>query len=282
MSGAEISTEMRLREADLAGAILANPGKGAELGLEHYIKEVQAGRITLSDDVRRELSRLVGQFEDRAAENAGTAPTAVTSLPTEESLREQGRVHGLKAYEKLSGLKLDGVEEPPITDELLAKLAAQPMRSMLVLDAGHSLIELSKASQSGWKMFLGEEAPKRDFAGETHSSPQWVVVPMANCDEPRTLGLSKSAAIRAVQSSPKGSSLEIVAPDPRHVAIGILLHERETGEKLFPRYTFTNKSNVVVGCSDGGGFRVRGITAFRVDARGDADFGLAPVGIKKS
>jgi hypothetical protein len=210
-------------------------------------------------------------------------PAAVGKTPRKsnelDKLRQEGRVHGKEAYEKL-GIKV--ASEPEISKEILEQCRNAPVKSMIVLDMGRSLIDLADASKGGWTMILGDLAKTRDFAKETHSSPQWVVVPMKNCEEPRTLGLSKASAISVVQNSPKGVGLEIVAPDPRHQAIGILLHQRDTGEKLFKyKYTFTNKPNVVVGDSRARYFRVY-VDGLNVDASGADPVALAPSGIKKS
>jgi hypothetical protein len=200
---------------------------------------------------------------------------------TEEQLRAEGRVHGPEAYAKL-GLEVTG-EIPVISPDLVALCATQPVRSMIVLDAGHSLIDLAKASEGGWQMYIGDAARKRDFASATHDAPIWVIVPMEVSTEPQTLGMPKINAIRAVQEDPKNVDLTISAPDPRLKALGILLHERATGEKLLQGvYTLTSESNVVVGYSRSRGFSVHVDHYCRVDAGGIGYVALAPVGIKKT
>ncbi len=197
---------------------------------------------------------------------------------TEKTLRAEGRIHGSEAYEKLG---LEVTEEiPAISPELAALCAAQPVKSMLVLDAGHSLIDLAKASEDGWGMFLGYAVTQSSLASAAHDTPAWVIVPMEVSTEPQTRRLPKTDAIRAVQD--KNEDLTICTPDPRLMALGILLHERATGEELLQSvYTFTSESSVIVGYSDADGFCVDD-DSYDVDDDGFYGVGLAPVGITKN
>ena len=120
-------------------------------------------------------------------------------------LQADGRIHGLRAYSKLTGLNLAGIREPVIPQADLIKCNSQP-GNMLILDAGFSLRELAGASLTGWHMNLAD-CTYPSYYIRAHYSPKWVVVPM-------------------------GSQNEVSELDPRLVAMGILLHQRDTGQTL--------------------------------------------------
>jgi hypothetical protein len=104
---------------------------------------------------------------------------------------------------------------------------------------------------------LVDRTRKQDWAQTSLNKPKWGIIPMELSKDPETLGLPKARAIAEVQKSLGNTALVTHAPDPVYQAIGILLHERATEERLLRgNYTFTNKSNVVVGCSGAAGFLV--------------------------
>lgn len=202
---------------------------------------------------------------------------------TEERLRGEGRLHGPEAYSML-GLEVRG-EIPAISEDLVALCDAQPVKSMIVLDAGYSLLNLPTAprGKAGWGMWIEGAARERDFASVTHDTPAWVIVPMDISRKPKTIGLSKRDAIRAVQSDVNGQDLKIIAPDARLMALGLLLHGMSARKMPLPGnvYTFTNESDVFIGGTRREGFSVE-VHGEHIDAEGGWNTGLAPVAIKGS
>jgi len=145
-----------------------------------------------------------------------------------------------------------------------------------VLDVGCSLESLAEASQSGWSLRLGPLISHRSFAHATAKAPCWRIVPMENFTTPPTCGLSKHHPIKEVLNH-LGQPTRVEPLVPRLLALGILLHQRLTGERLFPTYTCTDKPHVVVGGSTEECFTVESRLVHEVDRKGNENVWLAPV-----
>lgn len=218
------------------------------------------------------LKELLSSYEQKALQSG---PLSTTQL------RNEGRLLGREAIRQLEHRKLDGISlhhlaEPAVPEVVLKTLQLQPVRSMLVLDVGCSLESLANASQSGWSLRLGPPISQRSFAHETAKGPCWRIVPMENFTTPPTCGLSKHHAIKEVLNH-LGRPMTVEPPDPRLLALGILLHQRLTGERLFPTYTFTDKPHVVVGGATEECFTVESRLVHEVDRKGNENVWLAPV-----
>lgn len=194
---------------------------------------------------------------------------------SEQRLRAEGRVHGKDVYRQL-GFEFTG-EEPPITEELVALCAGQPVRSMLVLTGVATITAISKRLRRdfGFRAELNGKARRMYSASAT--SFQWVTVPMVLCRDPETIGRTKREAVDLVQHSPRGGGLKIIPPGPEAFATGILLHYAATREVLFRAVsTFTGKAGLLIGDSNDDGFWIRFDKDYQA---GDGSVGLAPVGI---
>ncbi len=260
------------------GSMDARQQRATEKKATGIIHDLTASKLTDEG-----LCRVIALAEEMKQQRALLAATGsrnpqTEAAVTEKTLRDEGRIHGSEAYQELR-LGVPG-EIPPISPELAALCAAQPVKSMLVLDAGFSLIDLAKASESGWRMDVTNSVRLGSFASHAHDIPAWVIVPMEISTEPETRGLPKTDAVQAVQDNLENKKLTISAPDPRLMALGVLLHERATGEKLLWNiFTLTSISNVIVGDSYPDCFEVR-IRNFTVVGYGD-NVGLAPIAEKR-
>ncbi|MDC0357765.1 hypothetical protein OAO01_03040 [Oligoflexia bacterium] len=189
-----------------------------------------------------------------------------------DTLVREGLVHGREAYRKL-GVELDDGSIPKISTTLLQNNARSPVKMMLVFDSGHPLVDFSKASRSGWELSFRPEIEDHAII-QADRKPQWINVPVGISWRADTVGQPKAIALGHARTTFRDCFMGLPGAGP--LAVGILLHQRETSEILYPRiYTYTAQRNIVVGYSNDQGFYLEDRTGSEVDTYGDTEVALA-------
>lgn len=231
MTMTEITTPLR----DLTQVMLTNPEKAADLALEFALDALRKGAASLPPESVRTIGYSVERLE---------------SIMTLSSLHQSGLIFGDEAYQS-SGIKLRG-DLPPIPDAVVRNCKEAPVGSMIIYYPGMNIDELEKiANDARLKISVGCHARYAIKSQEEQggASPAgWYVLPMSSVSNRNGIWFTSSPDEAAAQANRGFSNFKLSVPDPKILALGLVLYRCMRQEALFVNdLVFTDVKGVVVG-----------------------------------